>query len=107
MELKDLSDKDLLQELARRKEEKRQARIDANNKKLELLRKVLTREMLDALLPEHGRTSCSDDNRVNGFRCHRVRCTRCALLDFLEDEYTPSSQELVVNIYFQDLPSDE
>jgi hypothetical protein len=45
----------------------------------------VTRAALDVLVPEHGRTSCSDDNRINGFGPSGgyPRCDRCALLDML------------------------
>lgn len=46
---------------------------------------VVTREIIDALRPDHDRTSCSDQNRQNGIAGRRFpRCLRCALLDELE-----------------------
>lgn len=63
------------------------------------MKKALTREYIDTIAPEHGRTSCTDMNRTNGyykikeeslrgvvikrgFEVH-PRCTRCFLLDAL------------------------
>ena len=48
------------------------------------------KEFIDLICPEHGRTSCSDDNISNGFylsddgetisTMYYQRCMRCALL---------------------------
>lgn len=49
-------------------------------------------ELIDIICPEHGRTSCSDDNINNGFyfedeesnvisKKYLPRCSRCALLE--------------------------
>ena len=50
------------------------------------------KDFINIICPEHGRTSCSDDNLFNGFyfkseeeeiinEKHRPRCIRCALLE--------------------------
>jgi len=49
------------------------------------------KEFIDFICPEHGRTSCSDENISNGFyfeedgetisEKHHPRCVRCALLE--------------------------
>ena len=49
------------------------------------------KEFIDFICPEHGRTSCSDDNISNGFyleedgetisQNYYHRCVRCALLE--------------------------
>lgn len=53
---------------------------------------MTTKEFIDFICPEHGRTSCSDDNICNGFYVedddegtisekYRHRCARCAFLE--------------------------
>lgn len=52
---------------------------------------MTTRGFIDFICPEHGRTSCSDENISNGFymeddeetisKKYYHRCTRCALLE--------------------------
>lgn len=60
---------------------------------------IITKEVIDVLTPNHGRTSCSDENPCNGgykIECHKFqgvviekmwkdfpRCNRCFLLDHL------------------------
>lgn len=60
---------------------------------------IITKEVIDVLTPNHGRTSCSDENPCNGnyeirdykFQGvvieksweHMPRCNRCFLLDHL------------------------
>ena len=48
-------------------------------------------ELVNIVFPEHGRTSCSDDDLNNGFysRCDGTwhgRCTRCMWLEIAKDE---------------------
>lgn len=43
------------------------------------LRALLKPEIIDALVPKHERTSCSDADIRNGFNGESVRCARCAL----------------------------
>lgn len=49
------------------------------------------RELVDLLIPEHGRTSCSDDALNNGIETDdgNFRCSRCALLDLVEGNVSP------------------
>lgn len=48
----------------------------------ELDAKVTVRDVINVLAPSHGRTSCSDAERQNGFSGGDIpRCTRCGLLD--------------------------
>lgn len=56
---------------------------------------IITREWVDTVTPTHGRTSCSDDNVINGYggaldtfdrttgerEIRYPRCNRCYLLD--------------------------
>lgn len=64
------------------------AKTDAANKEVdgrlkELQRfafgSLINRAVVDVLVPDHDRTSCSDDNLANS----DGRCTRCMLLDAL------------------------
>lgn len=73
---------------ARRKEE-------AASKALERCRAwatKLTFDAVDLMAPAHGRTSCSDIERINGLSTmtderRSPRCARCALLDIVEGGY--------------------
>jgi hypothetical protein len=61
---------------------------------------VLTKEIVDALAPEHGRTSCDDGNLANSHGgwngkydentgrkvINYPRCNRCYLLDHLGED---------------------
>ena len=49
------------------------------------------RELVDLLIPEHGRTSCSDANLNNGIETDdgNFRCSRCMLLDLVEGNVSP------------------
>lgn len=54
-------------------------------------------EFINIACPEHGRTSCSDENTWNGFGFeegddlikHTPRCKRCAYLEILRGEIEP------------------
>lgn len=90
---KDLSDEELSaqigslqQEQNRRYEEKKRAKEAKRQAFLEALHKVLSNEDVNGLVPEHGRTSCSDANLANGWGSgNPPRCTRCALIEFIEE----------------------
>ena len=43
--------------------------------------------ILKLLFPEHGRTSCSDTNVINGSDYETPRCNRCQLLRIKSTEY--------------------
>jgi len=49
------------------------------DKRNDILREHMTRELVDAFCPDHDRTSCSDKNH-----CNDDRCSRCYLLEALE-----------------------
>lgn len=51
---------------------------------------VLNVEELLAVHPNHDRTSCTDADMNNRFRC---RCTRCMLLFVRENGYTPDGED--------------
>lgn len=54
----------------------------------------LSAEMINALLPEHGRTSCADDNI-----CNVGRCNRCTLLDALNHGWLSTEYTVEFNIH--------
>jgi hypothetical protein len=93
-ELNEVPDADLTREIKARAARKAEEREKAAVRLSETFRHKVTRDALDALVPEHGRTSCSDDNRRNGFGSNGSdfpRCNRCALLDVLDgtDNFPP------------------
>lgn len=62
--------------------------------------KSLTIEQVNFIAPEHGRTSCSDENLINGWysaEYNKPRCNRCALLQAMLERHHPS----VVTFDFQ------
>jgi hypothetical protein len=88
--LKDISDADLRAELSRREAERKaieeaearerlQREDDAKQALFDLIRE--NRDVFLNLVPEHSRTSCSDERPQNPDR----NCTRCALLVLLKE----------------------
>jgi hypothetical protein len=80
-------------EVQRRENEAKQQR----NENL-ALRQALIVDHVDTLLqlvPEHGRTSCSDANPGNAASDRNPRCNRCQLLRIKQDNYNDS---FVLNI---------
>jgi hypothetical protein len=77
--------------LMQRETAERNLALHLRTERWEALKGVLTEQLLNVLLPEHGRTSCSDVNLGNGLSDNGVRCTRCALLELIRDEITPES----------------
>jgi hypothetical protein len=88
MDLTKVTDKELQDELKRRAEEARQARLAERQQRLDLVLKH--RDTLLELVP-HSRTSCSDQDVSNGLYSaeYGPRCTRCGLLelDDLKDNF--------------------
>jgi hypothetical protein len=85
-------DKDLdrlATQILEEKNRRLQAIRETKLKKCQEFANSLTREKIDILAPEHGRTSCSDDNVCNGWHSGRnhFRCVRCWLLDMLESGF--------------------
>jgi hypothetical protein len=81
---RDLSTEELKVELARREKEAQEAKVAKNAERRQRQDAALTKDVIDALAPEHGRTSCSDSNLANGWGSHSsggARCSRCAMLD--------------------------
>ena len=54
-------------------------------------------EFIDKIRPDHGRTSCSDENTINGLYSRtgdtwHGRCTRCMMLEIARgDEELPEN----------------
>jgi hypothetical protein len=95
-----ITDAELVAEFARRKkaaEDEENARRDryADN-----LVAVLTKEGIDAFVPDHARTSCSDLDLGNGWGAaeYGPRCNRCALLEALRGDGWPRDFVLDVSI---------
>lgn len=93
-DIRDLSAENLQQlskqisaEVKRRKEEEAAASL---RRFQEWAKKINSVEIVDLIVPEHGRTSCDDNNRQNGVitvdhERPTPRCIRCTLLDFVHD----------------------
>lgn len=66
-----------------------------------------TKDFINIVIPEHSRTSCSDDNLFNGFyydECEEKinlryypRCKRCAYLELIMGRIalTPENREII------------
>lgn len=86
-EFKELESK-VTAEAFRRKHEAAEAKRKRHDQHVEGLKVILTQDLLNVLLPNHERTSCSDNNRQSGSNDWKdVRCTRCALLDLVGHPY--------------------
>ena len=68
-------------------EEKRRIEKEENDKLLEILRE--NKDVILKILPKnHDRKSCDDNNLSNAYmEGGYPRCTRCMLLDILENDY--------------------
>jgi hypothetical protein len=68
----------------------------------------LTKEIVDAFRPEHGRTSCSDTNLVNGFASNGdkelPRCYRCALLEAVQAPYLWQDEKMRITLEIELIP---
>jgi hypothetical protein len=88
--LKQVDTSALREELDRRQREEEKRREEFNTHRRELQKTVLTEQVIAALAPEHERTSCSDDELMNGWGSHSsggARCLRCALLEGVSEGY--------------------
>ena len=92
--LSGFSKEDLERELARREEEEKQCIINQRREKFAAI--IRNRESLLDLIG-HSRTSCSDENVVNGL-FSGPRCVRCALLEL--DELTHLDYDFQLGISF-------
>lgn len=102
--LAEWTDEEIRVEMEQRRAERRRAA----NARRQMQAQALTREIIDALRPDHGRTSCSDDNPANGWGSNgegsAPRCTRCALLETLEGRAMDEGFELRIAIDAEDVP---
>lgn len=70
------------------------------------MEKLSTIEFINIICPEHGRTSCSDENISNGFYLdddeetvsmkYYHRCTRCALLEIYNGKIVLTEENKLV-----------
>lgn len=91
----DATDQELLDVVKRRKEERELAKQRARAVKHALIFDYLQDEkckgLLQALLPEHDRTSCSDLDLANA---DSARCIRCVILQSLKYRDFPSNVDI-------------
>lgn len=73
---------------------------------------IITREWVNTVAPKHGRTTCSDDNRINGYggalstfdqntgerEIRYPRCNRCYLLDHIGCDTSDLEFEIEVSV---------
>lgn len=62
----------------------------------------MSQKVIDICAPEHGRTSCSDQNAVNGWGSNGQdqppRCVRCALLELIRGGKIPPNFRVTFQI---------
>jgi len=66
-----------------------------------IVNKKIALFMLDNMVTDHSRTSCSDEKAVNGYGSssgNYPRCNRCLLLHFVRDGFVPSDEEINCDI---------
>lgn len=88
---------------AQREDDRKKAERKANEIWLDKFT-TLKRSDLDLLIPDHERTSCSDNNVENGFGSmddFLPRCTRCGILELLGGGvYVPEGKRLEISLSF-------
>jgi hypothetical protein len=89
-DLSKVTEEDLLDELKRRKVAREEAARAAKEKRDAAV--VANIDALLALVPEHGRTSCSDQNVTN-----ERRCNRCTLLYIKSSGWVDSDLDVEVS----------
>lgn len=73
------------EEIAARAAEERHKAVKIASERRDLFIECLTMRMIDLFIPEHSRTSCSDDSLANAdLNEGRVRCHRCFALEVLK-----------------------
>lgn len=93
-DLSKFSDKELKKEISRREEEKRAVKVALLRRHHEIVLNNI--HVVLALVPEHDRTSCSDDDRGN-----EKRCVRCALLAIQSQGWVPDRLRVSVAVSFE------
>jgi hypothetical protein len=84
--------RELQDELDRRTEQRKQIKEARRSELLEKQCNLLTRELIDAFVPEHERTSCNDSDPNNGWNGNSgYDCIRCALLESISAPWAVSS----------------
>lgn len=81
--LANMTDDELRAEMDRRREVRERAAQEKRTIRHTILSRVLTSEVINALRPDHDRTTCDDEHPNNGWGTRSdggYRCTRCALL---------------------------
>lgn len=81
------------------KEEENKLKMRETQKLVQLMKEH--KELVLMMFPKHDRSSCSDDNRVNGMDTDYLtnfRCKRCAILDILDD-YCVDNFDISFDLY--------
>ena len=109
--IQEISDADLEAEVKRRAaiKEAERKRLEEERQEREAAIRVqlfnaMSIEMVDALAPKHGRSSCSDEATANGFSWGGVvpRCNRCALLQMSLGQSMPDDLNLEISFVHAD-----
>lgn len=83
-----VSDDQIRIELRRREEDAHRRHLEEFEHRFQLQKELLTAAVIDATVPKHARSSCSDTNICNGWGSDNAdagyRCKRCALLEWLD-----------------------
>ncbi len=90
-DLSKVAQDDLLAELKRRETAREEAERKAKEKRDASV--VANIDALLALVPEHGRTSCSDEKPVN-----ESRCNRCTLLSIKSFGWVPDDLDVEISL---------
>ena len=84
-------------------QEKRRLEIEENIKFIDFLK--ANSEVIKKIIPKnHDRTSCSDENRHNSyFEGSYPRCTRCMLLELLDDNYWDETHKIEFEVRIREI----
>jgi hypothetical protein len=96
-ELAQYSIDDLKRELLVREQQEKARLRNLHRERSIALAEGLNIQIIDALVPQHGRTSCDDTNLANGWNSSDEvlpRCNRCALLQALHGKSWPEEFSL-------------
>lgn len=101
-----ITDEQLTAELERRRKERiTKARAERAERHKRLLAALSQPDVMAMF--SHSRTSCSDDNIANGMGSWRPevgrtapRCGKCALLEFVQDQWIPDDVEVSIQMNF-------
>lgn len=83
------------------KEEENKLKMRETQKLVQLMKEH--KELVLAMFPKHDRSSCSDNNRVNGMDTDYLtnfKCKRCAILDILDD-YCVDDFDISFDLYIR------